>query len=176
MGLAAELGYAYPKPNRLQAMVQAFAGTRLGAQLTPRTLVPLDRLTTRVAKGRVSLPAVLAGLPVLDLVTVGRKTGLPRGARVIAVPFHDTLGLLGTNFGQPNTPAWVLNLESHSGGTMTYAGTTREVVARAATDDERAAILLAAAGVFGGASKYEQRLEGRRRVRIFVLEHAASEP
>jgi deazaflavin-dependent oxidoreductase (nitroreductase family) len=175
MGLAADLGYAYPRPNAFQRLVQAFAASRLGARLTPRTLVPLDRLSTRLTGGKVSLPLVLAGLPVLDLVTVGRKSGLPRPAHVIAVPFHDTLALLGTNFGQPNTPAWVVNLEHHPQVTVAHAGAAREVIARPATSDERSAVMRSAGAVFGGTTKYEQRLHGRREVRIFVLDPPAQE-
>lgn len=174
MGLAAELGYACPTSNRIQRLVQAVATTRLGARLAPRTLVPLDRLTTQVSHGRVSLPMVLAGLPVLDLVTVGRRSGLPRPARVLAIPFHDTLALLGTNFGRPKTPAWVLNLEADPRASVAHRGVAREVVARPATGGERAAIMLEADGVFGGASTYEKRLHGRRQVRLFVLEPRAS--
>jgi len=173
MGLAAELGYAYPRPNPLQRLVQTFAAGRLGAWATPWTLVPLDRFTDRLTRGRVSLPEVLAGLPVLELVTVGARSGLPRPAHVIAVPFQETLALLGTNFGQPRTPGWVVNLEHHPAATVAHGGTTRQVVARPATSDERAAILLAARAVFAGTAAYEQRVEGTRRVRVFVLEPAA---
>lgn len=170
MGLAADLGYAYPRPSRFQRLVQAFAASRVGGALTPRTLVPLDRIVDRLTRGRVSLPLALAGLPVLDLVTVGAKSGLPRPTHVIAVPFEDTLALLGTNFGQPRTPAWVVNLEHHPRATVGYAGATRPVVARPAAADERARITQEAAVVFAGTAAYERRAEGARRVRVFVLE------
>jgi deazaflavin-dependent oxidoreductase (nitroreductase family) len=169
VGLALELGYAYPTANAFQRLVQAFAASRLGARATPRTLVPLDRLTARFTRGRVSLPAVLAGLPVVELGTVGRRSGLPRTTHVIAIPFGETLALLGTNFGQPSTPAWVLNLEAHPAATVSHRGTVREVVARPAGDDERAAIMSRAAEVFAGAARYDDRLRGHRRVRVFVL-------
>ena len=175
MGLASDFGYAYQRPNAFQRLVQAFAASRLGARLTPRTLVPLDRLCTRVTGGRVSLPEILAGLPVLDLVTVGRKSGLPRHTRVIAIPFHDTLALLGTNFGQPSTPGWVVNLEHHPQATVAYGRATREVVARPASAAERAEIMRTAGALFSGATTYEERLEGRRVVRVFVLDPAAHE-
>lgn len=176
MGLAADLGYAYRRANALQRLVQAFAASRPGAWLTPRTLVPLDRLTTRFTGGRVSLPLILAGLPVLDVVTVGRKSGLPRRAHVIAIPFHDTLALLGTNFGQPETPGWVVNLEQQPRATAAHGRLMRDVVARPATSGERTAILQTADALFAGATRYEQRLHGRRRVRVFVLDSPAAEP
>jgi deazaflavin-dependent oxidoreductase (nitroreductase family) len=46
------------------------------------------------------------------VTTTGRRSGLRRTTHLIAVPYGDTLALLGTNFGQPATPAWALNLEA----------------------------------------------------------------
>ena len=39
-----------------------------------------------------------------------------------------------------------------------------------ATDEERVAVMASAGAVFAGALRYEERLAGRRRVRVFVLE------
>jgi hypothetical protein len=60
----------------------------------------VDTWVQRLTHQRHTLPGLLAGLPVVDLTTTGRKSGLPRTAHLIAVPYGDTLALLGTNFGQ----------------------------------------------------------------------------
>jgi deazaflavin-dependent oxidoreductase (nitroreductase family) len=112
---------------------------------------------------------VLAGLPVLDITTTGRRSGLPRRTHLIAVPHHDTLALVGTNFGQSSTPAWVLNLESNPHLRVTFHGVTLDALARAATADEHAAVLAASAAVYGGYRKYQGRIT-HRRLRIFLLE------
>jgi deazaflavin-dependent oxidoreductase (nitroreductase family) len=131
----------------------------------------MDKALARVNKGRTSLPEMLAGLPALVLTTTGRRSGQPRETHLIAVPIGDTLALLGTNFGQAGTPAWVLNLEAEPRARVTYRDVSRDVVARPATDAERAEVLAASAGVYGGYQKYQERITGRR-VRIFVLEPA----
>jgi deazaflavin-dependent oxidoreductase (nitroreductase family) len=172
VGLASELGYRYPDPNRLQRLVQSFASSRFGAWLTPKTLVPLDRWTTRLTHGRVSLPLALAALPVITLVTTGRKSGLPRQQHLLAIPYQDDLALMGTNFGQPVAPAWTLNLKANPNATVSYGGVTRKVSARPATPGERTDILATAAMKFSGAAHYEQRLVGRRPVPVVVLETA----
>lgn len=171
MGLAAELSYAFERPNAFQRVVQAFASTRLGAWTFSRTLRHLDAVITRLSGGRTSAPRLLAGLPVLRVTTTGRKSGQQRATFLISIPVDDTLALLGTNFGQPSTPAWVLNLESDPRATVTYRQHTRAVVARPATDDERERVLARSAGIYGGYLKYQQRITGRR-LRIFVLEPA----
>jgi deazaflavin-dependent oxidoreductase (nitroreductase family) len=169
VGLASDLGYRYPEPNRLQRLVQSFASSRFGAWLTPKTLVPLDRWTTQLTHGRLSLPLALAALPVITLITTGRKSGLPRQQHLIAIPHQDDLALIGTNFGQAATPAWTLNLEANPSATVSYRGITRKVLARAATAGERTDILATAATKFAGAAHYEQRLEGRRPLPVLVL-------
>ncbi len=149
MGLAADLGYAYSPPNALQRTMQAFGSTKPGAWFFSKTLRHFDRVIHKVSKGRTSMPAVLAGL--------------------IAPPVADTVALLGTNFGQASTPAWVLNLEADPHATVEYHNTTKAVVARPATDAERDEIWQVADGVYGGYAKYQQRITGRQ-IRLFVLE------
>jgi deazaflavin-dependent oxidoreductase (nitroreductase family) len=115
---------------------------------------------------------VLAGLPVVTLETRGRRSGLTRATHLIAVPYEDTLALLGTNFGQATTPAWVLNLEADPAATITYHGVTRGVRARAAESDEVRTILTAAAILFPGTARYDDRIRRHRRLRVFILDPA----
>jgi deazaflavin-dependent oxidoreductase (nitroreductase family) len=174
VGLATELSYNYRRPNRLQRSVQALASTRPGAWFFSKTLATMDRAVSERTKGRVSIPWLLAGLPVVVLTSKGRKTGQPRQTQLIALPIGDTLALLGTNFGQPKTPTWVLNLEAEPRASVGYCGITRDVLARPARDAERAEIMANSAAVYGGYLKYQQRITGRR-VRMFVLEHSNSD-
>ena len=171
MGLAADLGYHHRTSNGFQRLVAGFASTRPGAWLFARSLRHLDTLVLRVTRGRHSAPGLLAGLPVLDLTTTGRKSGLPRTSHLISVPIGDDLALLGTNFGQPRTPAWVFNLEADPRGTVRFRDATAAVVARPASDDERARVIERSGGIYGGYQKYLQRISGRE-VRVFVLESA----
>jgi deazaflavin-dependent oxidoreductase (nitroreductase family) len=173
VGVAADIGYRIPRPNLVQRGLQELACTRPGAWVFSRSLRHLDDLVSRMTHGRTSAPEVLAGLPVIDVTTTGRRSGRPRTTHLIAVPFQDTLALLGTNFGQPTTPAWVLNLEADPHVSVRHHGSSVEVVARRATDVERVAVLEASARVYGGYLKYQQRITGRR-LRIFVLEPASA--
>jgi deazaflavin-dependent oxidoreductase (nitroreductase family) len=137
-----------------------------------KVLRRLDDVVVRASRGRTSAPEVLAGLPVLDITTTGRRSGAPRRTHLIAVPYADTLALLGTNFGQRGTPAWVLNLEADPRLMVSHHGTTLPAVARAADDAERAAVLAGSAAVYGGYLKYQERITGRH-LRVFVLEPSA---
>ena len=171
MGLADDLGYRHGRANAFQRMVQSLASTKAGAWTFSKLLRHLDHLVARVSRGRTSAPEMLAGLPVLELTSTGRKSGRSRTSHLIAVPYEETLALLGTNFGQPSTPAWVLNLEADPRATVSHRGRSLEVVARPATEEERESVLAGSASVYGGYLKYQSRIIGRR-LRIFVIEAA----
>jgi deazaflavin-dependent oxidoreductase (nitroreductase family) len=171
MGLAADLGYSYKPPNVVQRGMQAFGATRPGAWMFSRILPPMDRALHKVTKGRTSFPMVLAGLPVLMVTTTGRRSGAPRTTPLIAPPVGDSVALVGTNFGQEHTPAWVYNLEADPNAVIEYRSRRLAVRARPADDGERAEIWKTAEGVYGGYAKYQDRITGRD-IRLFVLEPA----
>jgi len=170
VSLASELSYEIPRPNWFQRAMKAFGATRSGAWLFSKVLRHLDDLVQRLTRGRATVPELLAGLPVLDLTTTGRRSGQPRTSHLISVPIDDTLALLGTNFGQPATPSWVLNLEADPHATLRYRDRTIEVLARPATEAEFARVLASSGPVYAGYRKYQQRIGDRRRLRIFLLE------
>lgn len=172
MGLAAELGYHHRAGNPVHRGLRALAGTRAGGWAFSHSLRHLDDAVGTVTRGRHSAPGLLAGLAVLDLTTTGRRSGQPRTSHLLAVPYGDTLALIGTNFGQSGTPAWVLNLEADPAATVSYRGTTRAVSARLATPEEADGIFASAGELYPGYLAYRRRLAGRRDVRVFVLEPA----
>lgn len=172
MGIADDLGYRFRTPNPVQRLMQLFGSTALGAKFFKLVLPRLDTLVGRVTRGRHSAPGVLAALPVLDIVTTGRKSGQPRRTHLIAIPHADTLALLGTNFGQKSTPAWVFNLEADPSLTVTYRGATVAATGRPATPEEEAAVLARSENVYPGYRAYQERISGRR-LRIFLLEPAS---
>ena len=172
MSLASELSYEFPRPNWFQRAMKAFGATRFGAWLFSKLLRHLDDVVQRLTRGRTTVPELLAGLPVLDLTTTGRRSGQPRTSHLISVPLDDTLALLGTNFGQPATPAWVLNLEANPHATVRYRGRSVDVLARPATEAEFSRVLASSGPIYAGYRTYQQRIGERRRLRIFLLERA----
>lgn len=171
MGLADDLDYRFRPAGRVRRGMQSVVATRAGARVFARVLPPLDTWVQRATGQRHSAPGLLAGLPVVDLTTTGRRSGQARTTHLIAVPHEDTLALLGTNFGQPGTPAWALNLEAEPAATLSYRGRSVPVVARVVTGAEEAAVLAHAERLYVGYRRYQDRISGRR-LRVFVLERA----
>jgi deazaflavin-dependent oxidoreductase (nitroreductase family) len=171
-GLQEQLGYRSHSPNVFQRGMQRIASTRAGAWVFQRTLYRLDRPLYRWSRGRITVPGVLAGLPVIIMTTTGARSGEPRSMPLAGIPFGADLAVIGSNYGQPRTPAWVVNLEADPHATVRWRDRSADVRARAATDDEAERIWVLATEVYAGFRAYRQRITGRR-IRIFVL-HPAS--
>jgi len=99
---------------------------------------PLHRLLLRVSGNRVGLRrAGDAGLGMLTLTTVGRRTREPRSVQLYFVEHGSDLVVVASNAGDANDPAWWLNLQATpQAEARTPAGALR-VRGREATADER---------------------------------------
>ena len=175
MSVAEDLDSRFTPANRAQRALQALVASRAGAWVFARVLPTLDTWVQRLTHHRHTVPSLLAGLPVVDLTTTGRRSGLPRTTHLIAIPHGDTLALLGTNFGQQATPAWALNLEAEPRAGLSYRGATVQVVARPASAAEQGDILARSEQLYVGYRRYQTRITGRR-LRVFVLERVTPSP
>src|SRR5215211_1722742 len=110
--------FATKPPSRLQRVLQHLPASQLGAWIFARTLDPLDRLLLRLSGGRVSVPGVLTGLPVVMLTTIGAKSGQPRTVPLVGLRDGDKVVLIGSNFGQTHHPGWYYNLRAHPEATL----------------------------------------------------------
>ncbi|HSL57198.1 MAG TPA: nitroreductase family deazaflavin-dependent oxidoreductase [Acidimicrobiales bacterium] len=171
MGLQEQIGYTWRRANVAQRALQRMGSTRPGSWVFARVLPPVDRVLHRRSGGRLTVPGVLAGLPVIMLTTTGARTGRPRPSPLAAVPVADDLAVIGTNFAQRTTPGWVVNLEAHPHAELRWRDRTVPVVARPAEGDERDRIWATARSIYHGFATYPDRIHGRA-VRVFVLEPA----
>lgn len=170
MPVAEELAYTFRRANQAQRAVQALVASRPGAWVFARILPTLDTWTGRLSRGRTSVPELLAGLPVLEVTTTGRRSKQRRTTHLIGIPVRGSLALIGSNFGQPGTPDWVHNLEADPRATLTYRHRTVEAVARPAGEAEFEEVLRAAAPLYRGYPTYRARIGDSRRLRVFVLD------
>ena len=77
-----------------------------------RTLSWLHRAGVRVSGGRWG--GTLVGLPSLELVTVGRRSGKPRSSMLTApLTLGRTLVVVASAGGNDEHPSWFLNLRDH---------------------------------------------------------------
>ncbi len=169
MGLVQELGYRPRRANVLQRASWLFASSRPGAWLFSKTLHHVDRVLMRVTRGRLSVPGLLAGLPLITLVTRGARSGRLRESPLLGVPFGDDLAVIGTSFGQRATPAWWFNLRADPEVSVRHRAREAKARAREADEAERAAIWERARGLYAGYEAYARRITGRP-IHVVVLE------
>jgi len=168
MALADDLEYRHHPPNRAQRVVQRAAGSRPGAWLFSLTLRRLDRVLLRLTAGRWSVTSAAAGLPVIELTTVGVRTGRPRSTFLLGIPFGDGLAVAGANFAQAAQPRWVTNLVAHPQAEVAYRRRRVRVIARVVSDAEFSEIQSLAGEVYPGSVAYVRRIRNRR-LRVFAL-------
>ncbi len=171
MAVLDDLGYEVKPANVLQRGMQHVSSSRPGAWTFQRTLYPLDKALFRWTGGRLTVPGLVAGLPVVMLTTTGAKSGEPRSMPLIGVPIDGELAVIGSNYGQERTPGWVYNLEADPSATISYRDRSVDVTARRASDEEADRAFEAAARVYPGYAKYRERAS-HRTIRVFVLEPA----
>lgn len=148
-------------------------GVRIAAlpfmpKLLPQ-IVTTDKKLLALTKGKLSV-LDLAGLPNITLTTIGRKSGLPRPAQLLAVPREDGSWLTaGSNFGQENQPVWVLNVEANPEVEVTRKGRTTPMLARKLEGAERQVARDEMMKVWPNIALYEKRTAGGREIKIFHL-------
>lgn len=166
------LGLAPTPANAAQRAIQKVSGSKPGSWLFQRTLYPLDKKLYSASKGKVTLPGLLAGLPVIMLSTVGAKTGQKRTMPLVGLPMESgSVAVIGSNYGQERTPGWIFNLRAQPEATVGYQGTEVDVVARLASDEEADEAFAAAAPIYGGFASYRERAS-HRKIEVYLLDPA----
>jgi deazaflavin-dependent oxidoreductase (nitroreductase family) len=119
----------------------------------------------KLSGGRLGRRAV--GLPVLELVTTGHKSG---ASRSILITFIDEVAgpaVIGTNAGLDVDPAWVKNLRANPRARIRINGQWSDVVAQEVAGDDHDRIWSAATAAFPGYNDYLKTLT--RTVPIMLL-------
>ncbi|MGO9293158.1 MAG: nitroreductase/quinone reductase family protein [Streptosporangiaceae bacterium] len=168
MGIIQELHYKVPEPNAAQRAMWHVSSSRSGAWLFARSLPPIDRALLRLSQGRLTVPEIVAGIPVLTITTTGARSGQRRATPLLGVPYGDDIAVIGTRFGQPGTPGWYYNLRAEPRTEVAFRGRSVAAVAREADGDEWQAIWAHARKIYAGYEAYARRITDRK-IHIMVL-------
>ncbi|WP_431966165.1 nitroreductase/quinone reductase family protein [Nocardia sp. bgisy134] len=98
------------------------------------------------------------GMPVVELHTTGRKSGLPRSCYLTA-PVHDSdrVVLVASKGGDDRNPDWYRNLQSRPDAELVIFGRRRKVHARTASPREKAELWPQIIAAYKGYADYQQR-------------------
>src|SRR5689334_5528132 len=104
-----------------RAFVRRLGGTAWFAWLGIHVLTPVDRWLFRRFHGRVVSVGQTA-FPVLELTTIGRRSGLPRRTPLVFHTDREAIIVVATNWGQTHHPGWSANLLSNSRASVDIRG------------------------------------------------------
>ena len=126
----------------------------------------LHRVIHRLSGGRVL--ARVAGMDVLVLETIGRRSGKRRKVMLTTpVRNDDRVVLVASYGGDDHHPAWLLNLRDEPHVRVTIDGTERPMIARAATPEEKAELWPQVVASYEGYATYQRRTD--REIPVVIL-------
>jgi len=103
-----------------------------------KTMNSVHRGLLAVSGGRIGWKA--SGMPVLELTTIGRKSGQPRAVMLTSpIRLGDAIVIVASRGGDDTHPAWFLNLRDNPAVEVALQGGPKQpMTARVATAAERA--------------------------------------
>lgn len=133
-----------------------------------KTMNLVHRTVLKLTGGKVGWTT--AGMPALQLTTVGRKTGEPRAVMLTSpIQEGDTIVIVASRGGDPQHPAWFLNLQANPDVTVSLQGKpSRPMRARVATAEERAAMWPRVTASYKGYAGYQTKTT--REIPLVLLE------
>ena len=124
----------------------------------------------RFSGGRLGWTA--ADMPVLELTTIGRRSGQPRSV-MLTSPHRDgdRIVIVASKGGEDTHPAWLLNLRENPQVTVSMKGAPGvAMIARVASPEERERLWLVVADKQARYAGYQERTD--REIPLVLLEPA----
>ena len=138
------------------------------SDLQLKTMNAIHRGILAMSFGKLGWNA--AGMPALELTTVGRKSGQKRSVMLTSpVQQGDTIVIVASRGGDPTHPAWFLNLRDNPDVEVAYKGGKRKPMkARVATAEERAEMWPKVTSAYKGYAGYQEKTT--REIPLVLLE------
>ena len=137
------------------------------SDLAMKTMNTIHRTVLKLSFGKIGWDA--GGMPVLELTTVGRKSGEARSVMLTSpVQDGDTIVIVASRGGDENHPAWFLNLQVNPDVQVKWkGGRTRSMQARAATAEERADLWPKVTAKYKNYAGYQEKTD--REIPLVLL-------
>jgi deazaflavin-dependent oxidoreductase (nitroreductase family) len=132
-----------------------------------KTMNAVHRLILGVTRGKAGWTA--GNMPVLELTTIGRKSGEPRSC-LLTSPIQENgeIVIVASRGGDDHHPAWYLNLLETPQVQVSYKGAPHKIMtARTANSEERARMWPIVAGAYKGYAGYQEKTS--REIPLVIL-------
>ena len=137
------------------------------SDLLLKSVNAVHRMLLRASGGRIGRD--VAGMPVLELVTTGRRSGALR-AVMLTSPLREGVAyiVVASRGGDDRHPAWFLNLRDEPKVMVAVQGGPRTpMLARVATPEERTRMWPKITARYGNYANYQKRT--RREIPLVLL-------
>jgi len=133
-----------------------------------KTMNTIHRGLLKISFGKVGWSA--GKMPVLELTTIGRKSGRPRSVMLTSPhQIGETIVVVASRGGDDHHPAWFLNLRDNPAVKVKYkGGDEQSMTARVATAEERAEIWPKVTAKYKNYAGYQEKTE--REIPLVMLE------
>lgn len=138
-----------------------------------RAMNGIHRFAMAVTGGRLGWN--LGGMPVIELTTIGRKSGQPRSTMLTApLVLDDAYVVVASRGGDDVHPAWFLNLRDNPAVEVVIEGRPKEPrIARIPNDAERAELWQRVTARYRNYAQYQTKTS--RQIPLVVLEKPSLE-
>jgi deazaflavin-dependent oxidoreductase (nitroreductase family) len=108
------------------------------------------------------------GVPVLLLTSIGRKSGEPRISPLLYIEDGPRVIVVASQGGLPKNPAWFYNIRSNPNVTVQIKSNIRQMTARVADAEERAALWPRLCEMYPDFDKYQSWTD--RQIPVVICE------
>lgn len=157
------------KQNALQKLIHKITSNRFVVNFFAPRMHIIDLYTLKLTGGRYSL-AEIAGWTIIQLTTIGAKTGQERTMPLLAGVEGETIALIASSFGREHNPGWYYNLKKNPECRVIYKEYSSVFVAREVHGDEYDKYWKVVSSTYQSGYAYYKSLVSRRHIPVMVLE------
>ena len=159
-------------PNRRWPAFECPSVHSMPSDFALKTMNVVHRAILSVTFGKAGWHA--AGMPVLELTTIGRKSGEPRSCMLTSpLQIGDTYLIVASRGGDDHHPAWFLNLQANPEVQVMIGGKAKHARrARIATSEERAEMWPRITTDHANYAGYQEKTD--REIPLVLLEPVAA--
>lgn len=128
----------------------------------------IDQLVLKLTGGIYTI-SEFAGWNIIQLTTIGAKTGRIRTSPLVGLIDGDKIAIIGSSFGRVHTPGWYYNLRAYPQCKVEFKGRSGEYIARETSGEEYENYWQLAISHYAGYEKYKERA-AHRHIPVMVLE------
>ena len=154
-------------PNAFQKLLHRFLMVRPVSAFLSVALHRMDTMILKFTKGKHTL-AALVGLPIIQITTIGAKTGRSYSLPLVGLIDGEKIGLIASSFGRQHNPGWYYNLKAHPQCTVQINGRSAEYIAHQVEGEEYEKYWSMAVSYYKGYELYKVRV-AHRQILVMIL-------